>query len=91
MSTAKKNTLRRLVRRFWVPRSEYDAKVDALRAALDLIVRHHDCGKRIELGCACPHCTDASGNAPVLDRIYREIDSANNGVTGVTTAGRNVP
>ena len=71
------NTLRRLVRRFWVPRAEYDGAIDTLRAALDLIVRHHDCGKRIELGCACPHCTDANGQAPVLERIYSEIHAAN--------------
>ena len=77
MSAAKSNTLRRLVRRFWVPRSEYDRAIDTLRAALDLIVRHHNCGKRIEFGCACPHCTDANGEAPVLDRIYREIHTAN--------------
>jgi hypothetical protein len=67
--------LRRLVRRFWVPRSEYDAKMDALRAALSLIIAHHNCGKRIEVRGVCPHCTDANGDAPVLSRIYHEIDS----------------
>jgi hypothetical protein len=73
--SAKLKGLRRLVRRFWVPRSEYDAKMDALRAALNLILAHHNCGKRIELGGVCPHCTDANGDAPVLSRIYNEIDS----------------
>lgn len=74
------DTLRRMVRRFVVPRQDYDSATEALREALSLIVKHHDCSKRVELGQVCPHCADDTGASPVLDRIYREIQKANQAI-----------
>ena len=72
--------VRGLVRRFIVPRLEHDEAVAALRVAYSLIVRHHDCGKRIELGGFCPHCHRPDGTEPEMDQIARAIHTANSSI-----------
>lgn len=61
--------LARAWRRWWVPRSDYDKVVDALRVAKSLIVRHHDCSIVQIAGCYCPVCHRSDGNEPEMDLI----------------------
>jgi hypothetical protein len=73
------NTLRRLVRRFWVPRSEYDTAIATLKMAQGHIMSHHVCNimDGLKPGGFCPVCHHPDGSEPEMDLIARVIHSAN--------------
>ena len=71
------NSLRRLVRRFWVPRAEYDQAIEALRLAYEHIVCHHASHVVQSPGAFCPVCHHKDGSEPEMDEIAAVIHSAN--------------
>ena len=74
--------LTRLVRRWWVPRSEYDTLYTALRVARSLVIRHHDCAVVQSAGCFCPVCHRKDGTEPEIDLMHSALDAANTKVSG---------
>ena len=67
------NRLDRLVRRFFVPRREYDAVIDALIVAHGLIVNHHECSVVQSPGAFCPVCHKKDGSEPEMDKIHATL------------------
>ena len=72
------NILRRLVRRFWVPRSEYDTAIAALKMAQGHIMSHHAVNVMdgLKIGGFCPVCHYPDGREPEMDLIARVLHSA---------------
>ena len=69
--------LKRLVRRFVVPRREYDQALDALNAARSLIVRHHEASVTQRAGHFCPVCHRPDGSEPEIDQIFNALHTPN--------------
>jgi len=49
----------------------------ALEVARGLIVRHHNCYKKIEWGQPCPHCVREDGSQPEMDQIAKALEGSN--------------
>lgn len=54
----------------------------ALEVARDLIIKHHNCSKPVQLGCLCPHCAREDGSSPELDQIWDALRTSNPESTG---------
>ncbi len=65
--------MRKLIRRWFVPRAEYDEMREALQVARSLIVLHHDCSVRQSAGMFCPVCHHEDGTEPEMDRIHAAL------------------
>jgi hypothetical protein len=69
--------LKRLLRRWFIPRREYDQTHAALKTALGLLVRHHEVGVRQTWGCFCPVCHHKDGTEPEIDTIIDALKQCN--------------
>lgn len=70
----------RIVKRDWdcpVSIDDYARMRDALEVARSLILQHHNCSVRVEPGQMCPHCCEADGSSPKLDKIWDALARPN--------------
>lgn len=70
-----KRLLDKLIRRWYVPRSDFEKVHQGLFTARRLIIRHHDCTlPQITWGGFCPACHQVDGSEPEMDQIFEALE-----------------